>query len=163
MHWVSGHTSKWGRRSWTKSRLSVGINPPAFLSQQRARPEAVAEGRWRLLRQASSEPPLKTEVLFIFIWELSPHYPPDRMGADSIRDAGLHTGPRGMSSSSSSSAAASQRRGRHTSTSSQTPSLVGFLFFQPKVAAGGQRPSTPPSPRLPVAAQVSLANVFSQG
>lgn len=116
------------------------------------------------------KPPLKTEVLLILVWELSPHYPPDRMGADSIRDAGLDTSPRGMSFSastssfsSSSSAAAPQHRGRHNSASSQTPSLAGFQFLQPKAAAGGQGASTPPSPRLPTAVQVSLAGAFSQG
>lgn len=160
---VDSHSSKWICRNWTKSCLSAGINSQGFLSQQTASAAAMLEGRWRLLCQAFSEPLLKTEVLFFFVWELSPHYPPDRMGADSIRDAGLHTGPRGMSLLSSSSMAALWSRGRHTSTSSQTPSLAGFLFFQLKAAAEGHGASTPPSTRLPTDTQVSLADAFSQG
>jgi len=74
------------------------------------------------------------------------------MGADSIRDAGLHTSPRGMSFSSSSSSlvVAPQRRGRHTSTSSQTPSLVGFLFSPAEGdcrRAGNLHPTLAPAPR----------------
>lgn len=120
MHWVSRRWShlKMGKRSWAKSHLSAGINPWAPLPAEH-QTCSHGQGRRRML-QASSKPPLKTKVLLIFIWELSPHYPPDRMGADSIRNAGLHTSPRGMSFSS---AAAPRRRGRHTSTSSQTPSL----------------------------------------